>query len=192
MLHEAKQTDRNAKLMLAFASGDADAFTELVQRLQAPLFRYLRSIAHDDAAAEDAMQEAFVSVWRSAQSFREQSLFKTWLFRIGRNALLRQHRRRAGEPSEKVSLDELGLAAGWGVDKDAEVLSQRIADREQLRLALEQLTIDEREILMLRDVEGFSGDEVASLLELNLAAVKSRLHRARLRLKAALRNKEDT
>jgi RNA polymerase sigma-70 factor (ECF subfamily) len=93
-----------------------------------------------------------------------------------------------GEPASFEPLETLGVQAGWGDDGAA---LESLARRDLLRRALRRLRPDDREILVLRELEGLPGAEVAEMLELTLAAMKSRLHRARLRLAAALREVDD-
>ena len=163
-------------------------FDRVVEEHQAAVFRFARSIAGGDAAAEDVLQETFLAAWRGIGSFRGESSVRAWLFAIARNAVLRQHRRRADEPRDTESLSDLGEAAGWGSDDDPE---RNVLEGEQRRIfdrAMQRLSAADREILLLRDIEGMSGDEAAAVIGVPLAAMKTRLHRARLRLAANVRN----
>ena len=182
-----KRPDDDA-LLAATAAGDRKAFETFVRRHQAPTFRYLRSLAADPADAEDALQETFLSVWRSASTYRGGPSAKGWVFTIARNALRRAHRRHVGEPERFEPLDELGMRAGWGKPDD---LLDKLADRELIARALERVPPGEREVLLLRDIEGMSGNEVANVLGISVPAMKSRLHRARLELVAGLRELAD-
>lgn len=171
------------QLLHAAAGGDREAFGQFVQRHQASVFRFLRSLAPAEADAEDALQEAFLAAWRGAATYQGGASARGWILTVARHALLRAHRRRAGEPSAFESLEDLGAEAGWG---DGDPL-EGLARKDLLRRAMADLEPREREILVLRDLEGFSGEEVAAMLELGQAAMKSRLHRARLRLVTKLR-----
>lgn len=86
-----------------------------------------------------------------------------------------------------MPLLELGAEAGWGSTLGDEAFAQRLTDRLALEEAFQALAPEEREVLVLRDIEGFSAEEAAAALELSVAALKSRLHRARLRLAAQLK-----
>lgn len=174
-------------LLRRSASGEGAAFKEFVERHQASVFRFIQTLTSERADAEDALQETFLAAWRSAATFRGDASARAWVLTIARNAVRRQHRRRVGEPAEFLSLDELGLHAGWGSQATPEELFARPEDRAMLERALASLSKEDRQILILRDLEGFSGEETAELLDLSLAAEKSRLHRARLRLTAALK-----
>lgn len=180
------EQDRDATLIRRSASGDRAAFDEVVARHGAAVFRFTRAIASNDSAAEDATQEAFLGAWRSAGAFRGEASVRTWLLTIARNAVYRQHRRRADEPEETEPLLDLGIAAGWG-EENPESLALRRESRDVLLRAMDRLSASDREIVLLRDIEGLSGEEVATMLGLTLPAMKTRLHRARLRLAAKVR-----
>jgi len=177
----------DVELLRQAAGGDEEAFAEIVTRHQAAVWRYLRSLARDESLAEDVLQETFLSVWKSARSFRGEAGIRTWMFTIARNALFRKFRGTGA--ADEVPLGDLGAAAGWGgapVFEDAEV---RLDLRILFDRAMEALPPADREILLLRDVEGFSGEETAAMLGLTLPAMKTRLHRARLRFAAEARRR---
>ncbi|MEW5849260.1 MAG: RNA polymerase sigma factor [Myxococcota bacterium] len=172
-------------------AGNRDAFTALVARYQAPVFRYLRTLTRTPQEAEDALQQTFLAVWRSllpdsGAGKRGEGSVRAWLFTIARHAAYRQGRRHAGEPDTLESLESLGERAGWGEPEDPERVAMLLEDRERLHAALARLSDDDREVILLRDVEGLSGEDAARVLDLPLANLKTRLHRARLRLRAAL------
>lgn len=175
------------ELMAEVARGDAAAFETIVARHRAAVFRYARSLARDDAAAEDALQETFLAAWRNAGAFRGEAPLRAWLFTVARNFVFRHARTRAGEPEETVPLDALGELAGWGSAGDPQEAMRRLEERERVENALEALSTADREILLLRELEGFTGEEAAKMLGLTLPAQKTRLHRARLRFAAELR-----
>jgi RNA polymerase sigma-70 factor, ECF subfamily len=172
-------------LLARSAGGDRAAFDAFVMRHQAPVYRHLRALGAEAADAEDALQEAFLAAWKAASGYRGGASARGWLLTIARNALRRRHRRLTEESLEAAELERLGLAAGWG-EEDTRPL-ERIAARELVDLGLAALDPTDREVLLLRDVEGLSGEETASLLGLSVAAMKSRLHRARMRFLAAVK-----
>lgn len=177
----------DAQLLQRSASGDRAAFGSLVARHQASLFRFARAITRDAAAAEDVLQETFLAALRSAGAYRGEASVKTWLLTIARNKAYRAGRRRSGQPERFESLEALGAEAGWGaLDSVDAVLIER-QRRELFSRALAGLAPEDREMIVLRDLEGLGGEQVAELLRISLAAVKSRLHRARLRLAARVR-----
>lgn len=170
------------------AGGDREAFGIFMDRHVDPVHRFLLSLGAEPADAEDALQECFVSAWKSAGAFRAEASARSWLFTIARNALRRQHRTRAGEPDALESLEELGARAGWGTSQPFDF---GFEVRDELRWALGRLPQEERDVVVLRDLEGFSGAEAAEMLGLTMAAMKSRLHSGRLRLMSILRAEEE-
>ena len=145
----------------------------------------MRSLTADDGTAEDALQETFVAIWRSADSFRGEGSARAWIYGLARRQAARTWRRRAGEPTTPVPLHELGAQAGWG--RDPEELTAAIEDADLLHGALDQLSVTDREIIVLHDLEGLSGPEIAEILDITANAARVRLHRARLRLMSVLR-----
>ncbi len=158
-----------------------------MNRYSASVYRFLVSLQAASDDAEDALQECFVSAWRSAATYRGSDSARGWLFSIARNALRRQHRRKVGEPDEMEPLEQLGAKAGWGASSD---FSVRFEVEDELEWAMGQLPREEREAVTLRDLEGLTGEETAEALGLSLAAMKSRLHRGRLHLMGVLRAAE--
>jgi RNA polymerase sigma-70 factor, ECF subfamily len=161
------------------AAGDVAAFEAVMARHEAAVLRYLRAVTDDADRAEDVLQETFIAAWRGAHSFRGGASARGWLLTIARHALNRQFRRHAGEPRHFEPLESLAVEAGWGDAGDR--LERLLEARETVAAGFAGLSAEDREILVLRDLEEFSGDEVGRMLGLSLAAVKSRLHRARLR-----------
>lgn len=159
-----------------------------MNRHSSSVYGFLVSLGAPPADAEDALQDCFVSAWTGAATFRGDGTVRGWLFSIARNALRRQHRRRVGEPDSLESLDELGERAGWGSPAD---FRARFEARETLAWAMRQIPDEERQVIALRDLNGLPGAETAEALGLSVPAMKSRLHRGRLRLLAALRTLED-
>ena len=168
------------------ARGDRDAFERFVRRHEGAVLRYIRTRTSDPDRAEDALQETFIAAWRSAGTFRGDGSARAWLLTIARNAVRREYRRAAGEPERFQPLDAVAVGAGWGRDPD-EAWTDRIAAGQLVERAFERLSADDREILLLRDLEGFRNEDVAEMLGLSLAATKSRLHRARLRFMESAR-----
>ncbi len=189
MLGSSQSDDQ---LIAQVATGDRAALAVLFDRHGPAVLRLARASLHEPSDAEDVLQETFVAALRGAATYRpELASVRTWLFAIARNAA-RRHKRQTRElPSADVDdgpLLALGIAAGWGAATD--VAQDQPAEIAQLARAVASLAPDDRQVVLLRDVEGLSGEEAAALLELSLAALKSRLHRARLRLLAALRADE--
>ncbi len=174
-------------LLARTAAGDRDAFRTFVLRYRDSAWRYARLLGRTDADAEDVLQKTFVAAWRSASTFAGEHSARAWLMTIVRHASIRNGRLRAGQPTTQEGLDVLGAEAGFATDEDPELLLQRLEERAVLERALQSLALEDREVLVLRELEGLSGEEVAAALALSLPGMKSRLHRARLRLLAAVR-----
>lgn len=171
-------------------TGDGAAFAQLVMPHRAAVFHYARRLTRDDALAEDILQETLWTAFRQLQGWRGEGSARGWLLSIARSRVLMARRRRAGEPAtfeDADTLPELGLAAGWGEPMDPEALAGRLETQAMLERALASLGDEDREVIVLRDLEGLSGEETAQALGLSLPAMKSRLHRARLRLLAAVK-----
>lgn len=183
---ESKSVLTDEELLKRTAAGEREAFDEFVERHQAAVFRFARAATDGPAAAEDVLQETFLAAWRAAGTFQGRSAVRTWLLTIARNQAWHQRERVGRIPVDDVSLSELGAAAGWG-DQSPEDGLLRVERRGRLARALAALGPDEREILVLRELEEQTGEETAATLGIGLAAMKSRLHRARLRLAAELR-----
>ena len=172
-------------LMAAIAAKDTDALAQLHARHGPAIRSIARAFAAREAEIDDVVQETFLAVLESAHTYRPGGSPRPWLFAIARNAGRRTHRHAVRQP--EPPLLELGLAAGWGAPEQALVSS---TDADTLARAIASLEPHEREVVVLRDVEGWSGDDAAEALGLTRAAMKSRLHRARLRLLAALRDEQ--
>ncbi len=160
--------------------GDRDAYAELVQAHQAKILRLCASLLSNQTEAEDAAQEIFFKAYRSLASFRTESSFSTWLYRIAVNHcrdLLRTRVRQKAESIEKM-LEESGDAAEkmLSFSQDSRLAAEASDLVEQV---LRSLSPDERLILTLREVQGLSYQEMARVLQCSLDAVKARLRRAR-------------
>ena len=172
-------------LIARVAEGDRRAFELLVERHAAAVLRLATALS-DPATAEDAMQQTFLNVYQHAASFRGDASVRTWLLTIARNAAFRLRGKTRREELVEEPLMQLGLDAGWGSD-DPEAIAIAAERKGALRKALALLSAEDREVLILRDLEGLRGSEAAEVLGIGERALKSRLHRARLRLAVALR-----
>jgi RNA polymerase sigma-70 factor (ECF subfamily) len=176
----------DVELIAATSAGDQRAFGVLVTRYQRPILHIARALVRDRHKAEDILQDTFLAAFRTAASYRGEAPVANWLYSIARHAAYRTARRASEVASDERSLERLGQEAGWGAH-DVERAAAQAQLRDQLEAALETLEPDEREILELRDALGMTGEETAAMLGVSVAAMKSRLHRARLRLAAQLR-----
>ncbi len=159
------------QLLAGFVGGDESAFEELMRRHEERIFALAIRMTGDRADALDAVQETFIAAFRRASSFRGQSAFGTWLYRIGINTctdLLRK-RKRSPEPREELVL----------ADPTTAPMEDSVAQRDALARALEGIAPDYREAVLLYDLMGASYEEVAQLTEAPLGTVKSRISRGR-------------
>jgi RNA polymerase sigma-70 factor (ECF subfamily) len=159
-------------------AGDRKAFSELVRRHQRPVHRYLLRMlgSHDDAM--ELTQEAFIKAWQALPQWRPEAQFRTWLFRIANNMALDALRHR--KLIEFVPLEDSFDAPGS--DPDPAHQAQLTQEVRQLDASLRKLMPEHRQILLLREVEEMSYEEIGSVLSLNEGTVKSRLARARAAL----------
>jgi len=177
-------------LVNAAKGGDVAAFEELVNRYEGKILRLTRNITGNREDAEDAMQDAFLKAYAHLDGFQQDSRFYTWLVRIAANeALMRLRKRRPGQ----LSLDE-------PIEEDNDLMPRELEDwrpnpeREYAKAELqtllaeviEKLEPEYRIALVLRDIEELSTQETADALGLSVANVKSRLLRARLKLREKL------
>jgi RNA polymerase sigma-70 factor (ECF subfamily) len=177
------------------ASGDVSAFEQLVHRYHARVYRLARRLTGDDSDAQDALQDTFLQVYRKLGSFRGDSRFSTWLYRVATNAALMQRRARARRPAESLEehlprFDAEGrhgatpeeLRVAFGVDES--VHRKLLAEKAQA--GIERLPDLYRDAFVLRDLEELDTAEVAQVLGLEPATVRQRVHRARLMLRGYL------
>ncbi|SDM73239.1 RNA polymerase sigma factor [Allokutzneria albata] len=177
-------TGDDLALVAAASTGDAAAFDALVRRHTAKLYRVALRIVGDPADAEDVVQEAWVSAWRSLAQFRGEAAPTTWLYRVVTNAALAHLRRR--KPT--VPLEPEGQA-GAALTDAGPTPEQAALRREKVDAALHAISLlepSQRVPLVLRELEGMSYEEVAAVLEVSVPALRSRLHRARVALLAKL------
>jgi RNA polymerase sigma-70 factor (ECF subfamily) len=175
----------DASLVARAQRGDLDAFAELVRvyehRVRAVLYRLL----DDERDVEEATQDTFVQAWRNLDRFRGEAAVFTWLYRIAVNEALARLRRKRVPTAALDDVESTEPVAADAAEEPAEV-----AEIHELRTFLASrvraLPFEYRVPLVLRDLVGLSNQEVADVLELSLAATKSRIHRARLQLREEL------
>jgi len=169
-------------------AGDTRAFEDLARREERALYRHALRIVGTTSDAEDIVQDALFSAWRSIASFQGVS-FRAWLFRIATNRALdqlRSRKRRPELPLDPPDDDEVTWAEPVAPGPD---LTQLAGDREALaavETALEALPAEQRAALLLRDVEGFAYEEIAVITSVEIGTVKSRIHRGRLAVRNTL------
>lgn len=189
-------SDDYAELVAAAGTGDGPALERLLMKAQDVAYRFSRTVCGGPADAEDVMQDALLKTFRHVRRIRDPRAFRTWLYRTVRNACLMKRRRKAGEPSRMLSLDDVLPAVDGpmrsepaGRGRDPEGLAVDAALRRRLDRALRALPAGHRAVVFLREIEGFSTKEAADILKVSESNVKMRLHRARLFLRKQLEDR---
>jgi RNA polymerase sigma-70 factor (ECF subfamily) len=165
------------ELLDACRRREPGAFEELVERTHRQVYTLAYRLVGDRHEAEDVAQEVYLRVHRSLRSFRGESRFETWLYRVVANAAMTQLRRRGrfgdllAEGHEVADLQPAARPAEYGLEED------------EIKRALQALPLGQRTVVVLKDVYGFSCQEIADQIGVSEGAVKVRLHRARRRLK---------
>lgn len=165
-------------------SGDRPAFDTLVLRYRRQLLRHVLPLVRDESEAEDVVQDAFVSAFNAIHHFRGESEFSTWLYRIAINSAkhnLSQAKRRFPNISDFMGEDDReGMLHEQEID--FETPEAMLESRQILHLlneAIEHLPPEQREALMLREIDGLSYDSIAISMDCPIGTVRSRVHRAR-------------
>jgi len=180
----------DAELVRLAQAGDRRAFDELVKRYRDKVYRLAFKILRHEEDAAEALQDAFLSAFRGLKNFKAESTFSTWLYRITTNAALMKYRKRRDnvvslEQSQSRNEDAEPIdVPDWTTQPVDELLSSEL--REVMNEARDRLPEELRTVFVLRDEDERSNAEVAEMLDLSVAAVKSRLHRARLSLRDRL------
>jgi len=183
--------DEDAAAVLRCQKGDADAFEVLVERHQKRMLNIAYRVLGDYDEACDVVQESFLSAWRAIRSFRGEARFSTWLYGIVVNhARTRLKKAQALSRHERTSIDDPAGPGGEGPRREApdcgEAADERLEKKEieaRVQQCIGQLDAEHREVLVLRDIQGFTYEEIGGMLHLPEGTVKSRLFRARAALK---------
>jgi RNA polymerase sigma-70 factor (ECF subfamily) len=186
-------TPTDSQLVEGLRAGDGRTFEFLVRTEGPRMLAVTRRILKDDDESREAVQEAFVSAFRARSQFNAEARISTWLHRIAVNAALSRLRSRRRRPED--SLEDLlprFMPNGHHVEhfaswtEPADVTISRKETAAQVRQAIDSLPETFRTVLMLRDIDGLSSQETASVLNISTNAVKLRLHRARMALRTLL------
>ncbi len=170
--------------------GDTGAFETLMNRYHARVYGLIMRMVGNRERAADLTQEAFLKVWRALPRFQGDAAFFTWVYRIVRNLVVSDHRRQAARPKVALSLDRGSSADDERMDvADLSMEPSRCVEAEERQAALlgalHGLPADFKEVVVLKDIEGYSYEDIGELLDVPVGTVRSRLHRARLELKNA-------
>ena len=183
-----------AALVREAATGDRGAMERLLMRAQEVAYRFSLYVCGHPEDAEDVMQDALLKTYQYVSRIEEPEAFRTWLYTTVRNACLMKRRRRVGEPSHLISVEQ-GIPSHEGTGTPVDVIdgARRIDQRMiaassdvRVRQALQKWPSSSRAIVVMREMEGLSTREVATITGLSEANVKTRLHRARVMLRRHL------
>jgi RNA polymerase sigma-70 factor (ECF subfamily) len=179
--------EEEARLLARAREGDLDAFAEFVRALERRVRGLLGRLLDDERDVDEAAQDTFVQAWRHLHRYRGDAAPFTWLYRIAVNEALQRTRKKRLDTRSLEDLRGLELELVPGMPARPTELE---AERQELLAfvarRIRALPFDYRAPLVLRDVEGWSNDEVADALAISVAAAKSRIHRARMQLRQEL------
>ncbi|MGD9364534.1 MAG: sigma-70 family RNA polymerase sigma factor [Desulfobacteraceae bacterium] len=189
-----KRVDSDFELIQAIQAGNIERFPELVQRYEGALYNFGLKMCGETQDAEDVVQDTFLNVFRYLKGFRHETKFKNWLYRIATSNCIKKRRKSKFAPDRELSLDEFlphdetaveRQVPAWASLPLEQVLNDELS--RTLKKAILELPEKYRVVLVLRDIEGFSTDESAHILNLSSSNIKVRLHRARLFLRDKLK-----
>ena len=182
--------EQEATIIKQVLEGDVNAFEGLVKEYEKNVYNLARRMTGDPEDAADMAQDAFIKAYSSLSSFRGDSKFSVWLFRIVSNLCLDFLRSRKRRPTVSLSVEnDEGEDMEFEIADESqspETLLEQKLTREAVRCGLDSLPPEQRQILLLREIQGLSYEEIAQVLELESGTVKSRIFRARKRLSAFL------
>ena len=179
------------KLIELASGGDPEAFNRLMEKHERRMYAVALRMCANREDAQDCLQEAMLRVYRSIGNFKGESSFATWLYRITMNACLDELRRRKNKQS--ASLDYL-LDEGWAPADESGSPEKQAVRAEASRIlhqTIRELPEDMRAAVVLRDIQGYSYEEIAQILDINVGTIKSRISRGREKLREKLREKPE-
>ena len=187
------------RLVALAQQGDLRAYDALVTRHRGRIFAMIRNMIHQEADAWDISQEVFIKAWQSLPRFEAKARFSTWLYRIAHNAVYDWMRKRkiesAGELNDEIFERERIDSASFTTPSGGESPDDSMANGElrvKIQIALSKLSPDHREVVLLKDVQGFSYKEIAEAMSSTLGTVMSRLFYARQKLQALLKDEYES
>jgi len=196
---QVQNIDNEPELVRRAQNGDKQAFSLLVKQYESMVYGFAFKVCRNEEKAAETLQDTFVNVYRKLDQFNGKAKFSTWLYQIvTNNCLMKRRRSKLDESSVSIDSSENGAEdserEGEGAPLHAlvslkhtpqdEMVNKEL--REILDTAILKLPMEQRIVFVLRDVEGRSSEETAKILKLSAPAVKSRLHRARVFLRAQL------
>jgi RNA polymerase sigma-70 factor, ECF subfamily len=173
------------ELTTRFRAGDRSAFEELVRKYQDRIYSLCRYMVKDTQDAQDAAQDIFIRAYGNLKGYRPDASFYTWLYRIAVNTCLDYNKKPRPEPLEdETLLDSLPSAS-----PSPEEIYQAKETGQLIEAALQKLPKNTRAVIVLKEIEGLSYEEIAATLQTSVGTVKSRISRGREELRKYLRNK---
>jgi RNA polymerase sigma-70 factor, ECF subfamily len=183
------QENDHTQLLEKARNGDEEALEELLRAVQPHIYRFSMKMCRHTQDAEDVLQDSMMALARSIRDFRGESSFSTWLFTIARSFCIKKRRKSKFAPAREESLDTLTPSEQTQVQSqtpDPHVQAESVEIWGQVEAGIRRIEPAYREVLLLRDIEGLPAKEVAQIVGVSVAAVKSRLHRARAQLRENL------
>lgn len=181
--------ESDQQLLERARAGDPSALAALLERHEAQIYRFGMKMCRDPEDAKDILQETLLAMARGFRDFRGASSMSTWLYAIARSFCSKKRRKRKFAPEAERSVETDAAVETNALPDPAQAPDEVLADKRvalALANAIESLEPIYREVLLLRDVEGLTAPETAEVLGVSVQAVKSRLHRARLAVRAKL------
>jgi RNA polymerase sigma-70 factor (ECF subfamily) len=194
-LTREQEKDDDRRIIEAVLGGDHAAYRELVQRYEGRVYAIVYGMVRNQEDARDMAQEAFIKAYNNLHRFRLESSFYTWLYRIAMNVCIDFHRRRKLRRTEEFD-EGIGARGSDGaidpihrkLDPGKELERKQL--RERILTALEALPEEQKQIVVLREIDGMSYKEIAEVLDIPEGTVMSRLFYARKKLQAALQESQ--
>lgn len=176
-------------------TGDIKAFDKLVQLHRGKIFAMIQNMLHNQADAWDLTQEVFIKAWKALPKFEARSKFSTWIYRIAHNTVYDWMRKKkiqsAGEFDEKILSDATIEPSARTTPRESIAPDKAIQNQElatKIKDAMSKISPEHRQIIILREVEGYDYKEIADIIDSSVGTVMSRLFYARKKLQALLKN----
>ncbi len=191
--------DDDFQLVALAQKGDMQSYDVLVTRHRGRIYAMIRNMIHQDADAWDLSQDVFIKAWQALPRFESKAKFSTWLYRIAHNTVYDFTRKRkiesVGELNDEIfqrdRIDPASITTPSGGESPDESMAQGEL-RMKIQEALDKLSAEHREVVVLKDVQGLSYKEIAEVMESTLGTVMSRLFYARQKLQALLKNEYES
>ena len=180
------------ELIKKFQNGDISAYNHLIYRYKDKLLNYIYQFVHDLDLAEDLLQDTFLKVYTHKNSYKNIAKFSTWIYTIAGNfaktELRKTKRRKTYSNSELIYSEDELVVPDYSNEPDKDIIDKSL--KQDLQECLSNLPLDFKTIIILRDIQELSYDEISIIVELPLGTVKSRINRARLKLYECLNTKK--